>query len=195
MFLLLLNSDWDVKHCDITADVTVMSCLLFFIFLFLPLTWVLVTVVTDGFTDNRATVVLTWWLTTVPTMQHGMKRPRREHFGWKTKKEQTRILKKKDCGNSNSLHVLWANQKRTTWWCHCHWCSMEDDGFQLKLKKPFLFLTGENHHTPPSSLLPLAHAVTSCSPDLSLFLSTVRFFTESTDRSERLKLGRVTSEM
>lgn len=163
MFLLLLNSDWDVKHCDITADVTVMSCLLFFIFLFLPLTWVLVTVVTDGFTDNRATVVLTWWLTTVPTMQHGMKRPRREHFGWKTKKEQTRILKKKDCGNSNSLHVLWANQKRTTWWCHCHWCSMEDDGFQLKLKKPFLFLTGENHHTPPSSLLPPVHAVTSCS--------------------------------
>lgn len=62
------QTDFHVEHCDITADVNVMS----FLFLkFLPLTWALVTMVTDGFTDDRATVVLTWRLTSVPTMQHG----------------------------------------------------------------------------------------------------------------------------
>lgn len=96
MFLLLLNSDWDVKHCDITADVTVMSCLLFFYFLFLPLTRVLVTVVTDGFTDNRATVVLTWWLTTVPTMQHGSPEETTARTFWmKDKKRTNKDFKKK----------------------------------------------------------------------------------------------------
>lgn len=95
LFLLLLNSD--CRQTSMSNIVT--SLLMSFYFLFLPLTWVLVTVVTDSFTDDRATVVLTWWLTSVPTMHHSSPEEKDEE--------------------GRSIDGSGANNMMTTWWCHC----------------------------------------------------------------------------
>lgn len=73
-----------------------------------------VAAVTDGFADDRAAVVLTRWLTSVPTMQRGSPEEK--------KKNQENISKNKRCKTVEAGSLLMSREpmrRRTGRWCHC----------------------------------------------------------------------------
>lgn len=127
----------------------------------------LVTVVTYSISDDRATVVLTWWLTTVPTMQHGSPEENddEKHFGFKIRKNKQGLKKKKKTlGTREPMKrglngdVIASRTLTNQWQCsvlvspHC-----------------FLFFTRVNHQTSPSNHLLPAHMLTSF-PAVCLFI-------------------------
>lgn len=123
------------------------------------------------FPDDRATAVLTWWLTTVPMMQSGSPEENDDENILKWKKIQKTVrawnllMSREPIKRGQDGDVMASR----TWW-----------GFQVKAcfaSRHLTFLTHVNHQTSPSNHLPPAHTLTSLSVQLFPPLSWFSFFT------------------